>query len=291
MNSIPIQVATGWRDYELIDAGGGEKLERWGHYILRRPDPVAVWPREERVAEWRTPHATYYRSQRGGGDWEFHQRLPESWTIKRGPLTFQIKPTPFKHTGLFPEQAANWDWITERISGAGREVSVLNLFAYTGAATVAAVAAGASVCHVDSSKGIVTWARRNLELSGLAARPVRWIVEDAMKFLEREARRGHAYDAVILDPPSYGRGAGGEVWKFEDGIADLLRSLKRVLSARPVFVLVSSYTTGFSSLVWPALFEALDFGGRTEICELALSTRIGSRLLPCGVTARWTPAK
>lgn len=288
-DDIRVEIATGWSDYELLDAGDGEKLERWGKYILRRPDPVAVWPKSKETKEWTKPHATYLRNDRGGGQWQYHLDLPDSWHICRGQLKFRIKPTPFKHTGLFPEQAVNWDWINRKLQSANHALSVLNLFAYTGAATLAVASAGASVCHVDSSKGVVTWARNNLELSGLAERPVRWIVEDARKFLEREFRRGRRYDAVIMDPPSYGRGAGGEVWKFEDQISDLMRMVKAVLSSKPEFVLVNSYTAGYSSLIWKALFHSIGFGGTIQHLELGLRCSRTGHLLPCGVSARWTP--
>ena len=274
----------------MIDAGGGEKLENWNGIILRRPDPVAVWPKKQSEPLWNFPHATYHRSNKGGGSWQFHKKIPIHWQITYGDLRFHLRPTPFKHTGLFPEQAVNWDWLRTTVAAAPQSPQILNLFAYSGAATVAAASAGASVCHVDASKSVVSWARDNLKLSGLADRPVRWIVDDALKFLEREARRAKKYDAIIMDPPSYGRGSSGEKWQFEDHIARLLGACARLLSHKqPLFILINSYTTGFSPLIWPALLDCAGLKGKTELCELALPLACRPLLLPCGTTARWTP--
>ena len=243
-------------DYEIIDASGGEKLERWGDHILIRPDPQIIWntPRENPL--WGRAEGRYIRSSKGGGQWEFHTRMEESWTIGWGELRFRIRPTGFKHTGLFPEQAVNWTWMGERIRAArasGRTVRVLNLFAYTGGATLACAAAGAEVCHVDASRGMVAWARENAALSGLEDRPVRWIVDDCEKFVARELKRGKRYDGIIMDPPSYGRGPGGEVWKLEEQIYDMVSLCARALSEAPLFFLLNSYTTGLS----PAVMEYL----------------------------------
>ena len=237
-----------WQDFELLDCSHGEKLERWGDYILVRPDPQAIWDTPRRDARWRSCDGKYTRSETGGGAWD-KRRLPASWQIGYGELRFNIKPMNFKHTGIFPEQAANWDYIMRKIRSAGREISVLNLFAYTGAATVAALAAGASVCHVDAAKGMVAWAKENAAASGVADRPVRWIVDDCAKFVEREIRRGRRYDAIIMDPPSYGRGPGGEVWKLEDSLWGFVSLVSGVLSEDPLFVIINSYTTGLSPSV------------------------------------------
>ena len=263
-----------WNDYELIDCGGGEKLERWGKYTLVRPDPQAIWntPRENRL--WRRPDARYARSSTGGGQWE-KKDVPERWQISYGDLTFNIKPMNFKHTGLFPEQAANWDFAREQIKKAGRPVSVLNLFAYTGGATVACAAAGASVCHVDAAKGMVAWARENAKSSGVEDRPIRWIIDDCGKFVEREIRRGRRYDAVIMDPPSYGRGPSGEIWKLEENLYPFVELVAQVLSDEPLFFLINSYTT------------SRRHGGRTESAELGLSVTETGLALPCGATGRW----
>ena len=234
-------VSDKWRDFELLDCSRGEKLERWGDYTVVRPDPQAIWDTPRNDRRWRQCDGRYERSSSGGGSWD-RGRLPQSWQIGYGELTFNIKPMSFKHTGLFPEQASNWDYIMRKIRSAGREISVLNLFAYTGAATVAALAAGASVCHVDAAKGMVTWAKENAASSGVADRPVRWIVDDCAKFVEREIRRGRRYDAIIMDPPSYGRGPGGEVWKLEDSLWDFVSLTAGVLSDDPLFVIINSYT-------------------------------------------------
>ncbi|MCD8323297.1 MAG: class I SAM-dependent methyltransferase [Oscillospiraceae bacterium] len=279
-----------WKDYELIDASKGEKLERWGSHILLRPDPQAIWATERRDPRWKTPEAVYRRSAAGGGAWEKH-RLPQSWKIAYGSLTFQVKPMSFKHTGIFPEQATNWDWAMEKIRTANRPIQVLNLFAYTGAATCACLKAGASVCHVDAAKGMVQWARENAALSGVADRSVRWIVDDCVKFCQREIRRGHVYDAIIMDPPSYGRGPGGEVWRLEDNLWPLCQIVNQLLSDKPLFVLINSYTTGLSPSVLTYISESLFTkkyaGGRSDAQELGLRAAASGLVLPCGASCRW----
>lgn len=282
-------VSDKWRDFELIDCSRGEKLERWGDYTLVRPDPQAIWDTPRRDGRWRTSDGKYTRSESGGGAWD-KRRLPASWQIGYGELTFNIKPMNFKHTGIFPEQAANWDYIMRKIRGAGREISVLNLFAYTGAATVAALAAGASVCHVDAAKGMVAWAKENAAASGVADRPVRWIVDDCAKFVEREIRRGRRYDAIIMDPPSYGRGPGGEVWKLEESLWGFVQLVSGVLSDDPLFVIINSYTTGLSPSVLTYISESIftrRFGGHSESRELGLPVTATGLYLPCGAACRW----
>ena len=282
-------VSDKWRDFELLDCSRGEKLERWGRYTVVRPDPQAIWdtPRSDR--RWQRCDGRYTRSSSGGGSWD-RGSLPASWQISYGELTFNVKPMSFKHTGLFPEQAANWDYIMRKIRSAGRPVSVLNLFAYTGAATVAALAAGASVCHVDAAKGMVAWAKENAASSGVADRPVRWIVDDCARFVEREIRRGRRYDAIIMDPPSYGRGPGGEVWKLEDDLWDFVSLTAGVLSDDPLFVIINSYTTGLSPSVLTYIAESIftrRFGGRAESRELGLPVTATGLCLPCGAACRW----
>ena len=282
-------IAEKWRDYELLDCGGGEKLERWDRQYLVRPDPQAIWETDRRNPAWRQAGGRYLRSQSGGGHWE-KKSLPESWKIRYGELTFQVKPMNFKHTGLFPEQAVNWDFAAEKIRDAGRSVSVLNLFAYTGAASVACAAAGASVCHVDAAKGMVSWARENARLSGLEDAPIRWIVDDCAKFVEREIRRGRRYDAIIMDPPSYGRGPTGEVWKLEDSLYPFVELCSRVLSDRPLFVIINSYTTGLAPGVLGYLLHLLvgeKYGGRCQWDEIGLPVTETGLALPCGATGRW----
>ncbi len=281
-------VSEHWKDYELLDCSGGEKLERWGNYVLRRPDPQAIW-QTPKDREWDRADAVYRRSDSGGGRWT-KTDVPDAWQIREGNLTFNIKLMNFKHTGLFPEQAANWAFIDDAIRHAGRSIRVLNLFAYTGAATLAAAAAGASVCHVDAAKGMVAWAKENAAASGLADKPVRWIVDDCRKFVEKEIRRGKTYDAIIMDPPSYGRGPTGEVWKLEDSLWDFLRLCTGVLSERPLFVLISSYTTGLSPSVLTYLAETVfsaRWGGRSDSQELGLPVTKSSLILPCGAACRW----
>lgn len=279
----------GWTDYELIDSGDGERLERWGDRILVRPDPTALWGRDQACPGWRDPDARYHRSSSGGGRWEMRRPLPREWTVRYRHLAFRVRPTGFKHMGLFPEQAANWEWMDRLVRQAGRPVSVLNLFAYTGGATVAAALAGAQVCHVDAAKGAVSWARENLVASGGAGATVRWMTDDAFKFLEREWRRGRRYDGIVMDPPSYGRGPGGETWKFEKGIAALLASATRLLSERPLFFLLNAYTTGLSPLAAMQLLRGAGLeraDGELWAGELALRDTRRGWLLPCGVVAR-----
>ena len=282
-------VSDKWRDYELIDCSQGEKLERWGDYTLVRPDPQAIWKTPRRDRRWNSSDGRYERSRTGGGSWDKHD-LPASWQISYGELRFNVKPMNFKHTGIFPEQAANWDFIMRKIRGSDRPVSVLNLFAYTGAATVAALAAGASVCHVDAAKGMVAWAKENAAASGVADRPVRWIVDDCAKFVEREIRRGRRYDAIIMDPPSYGRGPGGEVWKLEDSLWDFVSLTAGVLSDDPLFVIINSYTTGLAPTVLTYISESIftrRFGGRSESAELGLPVTASGLCLPAGAACRW----
>ncbi len=278
-----------WKDYELLDCGGGEKLERWGDKTLVRPDPQAIWDLPRKNRGWASPDGRYVRASTGGGRWE-KNRLPEQWEIGYGALTFHIKPMNFKHTGLFPEQAVNWDFAADMIKKAGRPISVLNLFAYTGAATVACAAAGASVCHVDAAKGMVSWARENAQLSGLENAPIRWIVDDCGKFVEREIRRGRSYDAIIMDPPSYGRGPSGEIWKLEENLFPFVKLCAGVLSDNPLFVILNSYTTGLASSVLGYILNVLliqKYGGRTECAELGLPVTETGLALPCGATGRW----
>ena len=282
-------VSDKWQDYELIDASGGEKLERWGSHILLRPDPQAIWATPRTDPRWARPDASYHRSSAGGGAWEKNS-LPPSWKIRYGPLTFQVKPMNFKHTGLFPEQAANWDWAMEKIRSAHRPIRVLNLFAYTGAATVACLAAGAEVCHVDAAKGMVAWAKENAAAAAVADRPVRWIVDDCAKFCQRELRRGRRYDAIIMDPPSYGRGPGGEIWRPEDDLWPFVQSVVPLLSDEPLFFLINSYTTGLSPSVLTYICESLiapRYGGHSQAQELGLRATVSGLALPCGASCRW----
>ena len=279
-----------WQDYELIDCSRGERLERWGQQILVRPDPQAIWNTPRTNPLWKKPAARYSRSASGGGHWD-KNTLPERWQISYGDLRFNVKPMNFKHTGLFPEQAANWDYIMETIRAAGRPIRVLNLFGYTGAATVAAAKAGASVCHVDAAKGMVAWGKENAEASGVREAPIRWIVDDCGKFVEREIRRGRRYDAIIMDPPSYGRGPGGEVWKLEDNLWDFVSLCSRVLSDQPLFVIINSYTTGLSASTIGYVAESVfgkAFGGHAESRELGLPVSDSGLVLPCGASCRWT---
>ena len=278
-----------WKDYELLDASDGERLERWGTHILIRPDPQIIWKGVAKHPAWKRAEAIYRRSRTGGGGW-IKNELPESWNIGYDHLRFVLRPMGFKHTGLFPEQAANWDWFSDLIRGAKRPVKVLNLFAYTGGATVAAAAAGASVVHVDAAKGMVAQAKENAALSGLSDAPIRYIVDDCKKFAEREIRRGNRYDGIIMDPPSYGRGPGGEVWKLEENIDDLISLTAQLLSDDPLFFLVNSYTTGLSSLTMRYLLELKikpRYGGRIESDELALRVTQSGAYLPCGAATRW----
>ena len=281
-------LADNWKDYEVIDCSKGEKLERWGDYILVRPDPQVIWDTPRKEKGWHKMNAHYHRSKKGGGEWEFFD-LPQQWSIHYRSLTFQLKPFSFKHTGLFPEQAANWDWFSELIKKAGRPVKVLNLFAYTGGATIAAAAAGASVTHVDASKGMVTWAKENAASSGLADAPIRWIVDDCVKFVEREIRRGNHYDAIIMDPPSYGRGPKGEIWKIEESIHPLVKLCAQLLVDRPLSFLINSYTTGLQPAVLSYLIgtELKRFPGKVTADEIGLPVSSNGLTLPCGASGRF----
>jgi len=283
-------VAQNWKDYEVIDTGDGEKLERWGNIILRRPDPQIIWPKKQETNEWRQVHGHYHRSSSGGGSWDMKKPIPERWTIGYENLKFHIKPTSFKHTGLFPEQAANWSWMMDKIKGANRPISVLNLFAYTGGATVAAAYAGASVVHVDAAKGMVQWAKENVQLSGLADRPVRFITDDVFKFVQREIRRGNRYDAIIMDPPSYGRGPNGETWKLEQNLHPFLESCMEIISDNPLFMLINSYTTGISPTVLRNMLTmtmSAKYGGTINAGEIGLPITRSGLNLPCGILGRW----
>lgn len=282
-------VANNWKDYEVIDTSEGEKLERWGKYILLRPDPQVIWNTPKKNPAWKKLNAHYHRNKKGGGEWEFFD-LPEQWSIHYKELTFHLKPFSFKHTGLFPEQAANWDWFSELIKNANRPIKVLNLFAYTGGATCAAAKAGASVTHVDASKGMVTWAKENAAASGLAEAPIRWIVDDCVKFVEREIRRGNHYDAIIMDPPSYGRGPKGEIWKIEEKIHAFIGLCEQLLSDEPLFFLVNSYTTGLAPAVLSYLIATEiipKHGGFVESNEVGLPVSDNGLILPCGAAGRW----
>ena len=290
-----MRIAKNWNSsgYKIIDTSGGDKLESWGGRLLVRPDPQIIWKTEHRSPLWNKADGVYHRSSKGGGEWEFRKKLPESWVISYGALRFVIRPTGFKHTGLFPEQAVNWDFMADKIRAAkeqGREVKVLNLFAYTGGATLACAEAGAAVTHVDASKGMVSWARDNAAASGLSDKPIRWLVDDCEKFVKREIRRGSRYDGIVMDPPSYGRGPGGEVWKLEDCIYDLVKTCAQVLNDEPMFFLLNSYTTGLSpSVMAYILSEVLSekFGGEVTADEIGLPVEMSGMPLPCGSTAIW----
>ncbi len=289
-----IWISDEWQDYEVLDATDGERLERWGDHILVRPDPQVIWNTPRSASEWKYYDARYVRSNTGGGRWTDHT-LPDRWQIKyKDYLTFNVKPMNFKHTGVFPEQAANWDFIREKVAGAAahRPVRVLNLFAYSGGATLAAAAGGAEVFHVDASKGMVAWAKENAVASGLADRPIHWMVDDCAKFIQREIRRGRKYDGIIMDPPSYGRGPSGEIWKMETSFYPFLKEVAKVLSDDPLFVIINSYTTGLapSAVAYASdvVFGEL-YGGHTEAGELGLPVRSSGLILPCGATGRWTP--
>lgn len=285
-------IAKDWQDYEVLDCGDGEKLERWGEYLLQRPDPQVIWPRQH-PALWRQAQAVYHRSERGGGQWEFLKQLPENWAVGYRNLTFQVRPTGFKHTGLFPEQAVNWDWMEDLIrhrAEAGAPPRILNLFAYTGGATMACAKAGAFVCHVDAARSMVTWAHENRKLSGVPEENTRFILEDALKFVQREIRRGNRYDGLLMDPPSYGRGPNGEVWKLEEELYGLVSTCAPLLSENPLFFLLNSYTTGLSASVLSDLL-AFTVGktrdGAVEAREIGLPITSGG-VLPCGASGRWT---
>jgi len=283
-----MRIAENWKDYRLIDTSGGDRLEKWGNVTLIRPDPQVIWKNPSPAPEWNGADAKYNRSSTGGGSWEYRKKLPESWNIKYGELTFLVKPTGFKHTGLFPEQAVNWDLCDKLIRGTGREISVLNLFAYTGGATIACAKAGAKVCHLDAVKNMVEWGKENARLSGLADKPIRWITDDAMKFLGREIKRGNRYDGIILDPPSYGRGTNGELWKLEDCIYELMERCTAVLSDKPLFLLLNSYTTGLSPSVMSYLLKMTV--GQKYKCdisaeEIGLPVERTRMAIPCGNSA------
>ena len=283
-------VANNWNDYKIIDMANGQKLEKWGKIVLSRPDPQIVWNNKSFPSEWKKADAIYKRSKTGGGSWQYINKIPPSWQIKYKNLTFNIKTMGFKHTGLFPEQAVNWDWMINKIKSAKREIKVLNLFAYTGGATVACLSAGASCCHVDSSKGMVTWAKENVQSSGLADKSVRYIVDDVVKFVNREIRRGNKYDAIIMDPPSYGRGTNGEVWQFENNIYDLVELCTNVLTDNPLFFLINSYTTGISSTVLANILNLTvgkKYKGKIEAGEIGLPMENSKLILPCGIYGRY----
>lgn len=282
-------LADDWKDYEVIDTSKGEKLERWGKYLLVRPDPQVLWDTPKNHKGWKKMNGHYHRSNRGGGEWEFFD-LPKQWTINYKNLTFNLQPFSFKHTGVFPEQATNWDWFSDKIRKAGRPIKVLNLFAYTGGATLSAAAAGASVTHVDASKGMVTWAKENAKSSGLGEAPIRYIVDDCVKFVEREIRRGNTYDAIIMDPPSYGRGPKGEIWKIEESIYPFVQLCTKVLSNKPLFFLINSYTTGLQPAVLAYMMgtELVPrFGGVVSADEIGLPVSSNGLTLPCGASGRW----
>ncbi|MGH7995295.1 MAG: class I SAM-dependent methyltransferase [Opitutaceae bacterium] len=286
-------VADHWRDYQLVECGDGMKQERWGPYTLVRPDPQVLWPRSGQAPGTPWPHwdGIYHRSETGGGQWEFRRPLPEHWEIKYDALglTFKIRPTSFKHTGLFPEQAVNWEWISQKIGSAGREIRVLNLFGYTGAASCVAAKAGASVCHVDAAEGMLKWCRENAALSGLSAAPIRYIADDCLKFVRREGKRGRKYDAIIMDPPTYGRGSAGEMWRLEDNLWPLLQACRGVLGARPLFILINAYTARLSPTVVANLLAELmgPAGGAITAGEVGLPIQRDGKVLPCGVYGRW----
>lgn len=292
-------IADRWKDYQVIDCSCGEKLERWGHYTLVRPDPQVIWNTPKTEKGWKKMNGHYHRSKSGGGEWEFFD-LPQEWSVNYKltigkELTFRLKPFSFKHTGVFPEQAVNWDWFSKLIADAKqknpeRKINVLNMFAYTGGATIAAAAAGANVTHVDAAKGMVAWARENAAVSGLADAPIRWIVDDCVKFVEREIRRGNHYDAIIMDPPSYGRGPKGEIWKIEDNIFPLIELCSQLMSDTPLFFLINSYTTGLQPAVLSYMISTAmkRFGGKVEASEVGLPVSSNGLVLPCGASGRWT---
>lgn len=286
---ITMWIANNWKDYEVLDTSGGEKLERWGKYLLVRPDPQVIWNTPHEHPGWKKKNGHYHRSSKGGGEWEFIN-LPDEWSISYKELTFHLKPFSFKHTGLFPEQAVNWDWFSDLIAYAGRPVKVLNLFAYTGGATVSAAKAGAQVTHVDASKGMVSWAKENAAASGLADAPIRWLVDDCTKFVEREIRRGNHYDGIIMDPPSYGRGPKGEIWKIEENIFPFVELTAKLLSDKPLFFLINSYTTGLQPAVLSYMLNLTvkkQFGGTVAAEEIGLPVSGTELVLPCGASGRW----
>lgn len=285
-----LRLSNEWKDYICLDAGNGEKLESWNGIVLRRPDPQAMWDVKD-YSTWRNVDGFYHRSDKGGGSWEFKKKLPEYWTINYKNLVFKVTPTNFKHTGLFPEQATNWDFMMNKIKGANRPIKVLNLFSYTGAATMACSSAGAEVVQVDASKGMTEWAKENMHLSGLDNNKIRFIVDDCLKFVEREYRRGNKYDAIVMDPPSYGRGPNGEVWKFEKNLYVLIEACLKILSDKPLFFLINSYTTGISSIVLENILKTtilpLYPSGSVDAGEVGLPIKRDNMILPCGIYGRW----
>ncbi len=283
-----MNLASDWNDYQILDMANGEKLEKWNNVTLVRPDPQIIWKQKTYPEKWKKADAKYSRSNTGGGAWNYNKKLPSAWQVKYKDLVFNIKPMGFKHTGLFPEQAVNWDWMINKIKSTNKEIKVLNLFAYTGGATVACLSAGASVCHVDSSKGMVSWAKENVKSSGLQDRKVRYIVDDVVKFVNREIRRGNKYNAIIMDPPSYGRGTNGEVWKFEDNIYDLVELCSKVLTDKPLFFLINSYTTGISSMVLENILKLnIHAKGKFSNGEIGIPMQNSNLVLPCGIYGRW----
>lgn len=293
-NCIFMWIADKWTDYRLMDTSNGEKIEYWGKYLMRRPEPQALWMHRSNEKIWDTADAVYKRSSSGGGSWHFNKKLPQCWKIRYNDLVFNIKPMGFKHTGLFPEQAVNWDWFSPLIKNSDQKIRILNLFAYTGGATVAALKAGAEVVHVDASKGMVTWAKENIASSGLKDASVRYIVDDVQKFVQREIRRGKAYDAIIMDPPSYGRGPSGEVWKIEDKLYPLILNCMKILSDKPLFFLINSYTTGISPAIMKNLLSYTiqkQFGGEITADEIGLPMKSNGLVLPCGISGRWRSTK
>ena len=287
-----MRISDEWQDYQLLDAGNGEKLEVWNGIVLRRPDPQAIWPLDQMEGKWNNADGHYFRSNKGGGEWKFRKKLPEEWTVQYKELTFKVSPTNFKHTGIFPEQATNWDFVMEKIRSAKRPIKVLNLFAYTGGATMACSKAGAEeVVHVDAARGMTLWAKENMHLCGLDSHKIRFIVDDCLKFVEREARRGNHYDAIIMDPPSYGRGPNGEIWKFEEHIYHLIQACMNILSNQPLFFLVNAYTTGISSTVLENILKKtllLKYpNGDVDAGEVGLPIEKDDLILPCGIYGRW----
>ncbi len=285
-----MRISENWRDYELIDCSDGERLERWGNIILIRPDPQIIWHTKRTNPLWHSAHARYFRSNKGGGEWKIFKKLPKQWSVEYLDLKFNVKTMGFKHTGIFPEQAVNWDFARDKIAKENRKLNILNLFGYTGCATLSCMKAGANVCHVDASKGMVLWAKENAQTSGIADKPVRWLVDDCIKFVEREIRRGHHYDGIIMDPPSYGRGPNGEVWKLEDNLYSLIELCTNVLSDSPIFFILNSYSTGLSSGVMEYMLGAIlkpRFGGKVSSDEIGLRATDSGLVLPCGSTAIW----
>lgn len=285
-----MRTVNNFKDYELIDADNGQRLERWGNVILIRPDPQIIWNNTKKSDLWEKADAIYHRSASGGGYWEVLKKVPDVWSINFKDLTFRLKPMGFKHTGLFPEQAVNWDWMIDKIQNAKRPIRVLNLFAYTGGASVACAYAGAEVCHVDAAKGMVAQAKENLRLSGLEDRPVRFITDDVIKFVEREIRRGKKYDAIIMDPPSYGRGPTGEVWNIEKSLYPLVEKTMQIMSDKPLFYLINSYTAGLAPTVLTNILKLTmqeSYGGKAYSDEIGLPIEKSKLILPCGIFGRW----